>query len=218
MMKGLLIKDLKIMANQKRFFFILLFVVVIGLLFGDPSFEITFAIVMLGVFTTNTINYDTYNNGEAFLFTLPISRKGYVREKYMFLILVTVCSSVIIGGLSVAAMNMRQMEYSAGMVASLAASAFMATTVMAALVIPIRLKYGTERSQTIIFIIIGAIAVIVCMTLPMSLLNMADLESVFEKILGNSIIMVVGALAVIDVAILVSSYILSVRIMEKKEL
>ena len=32
----------------------------------------------------STISYDTFDNGNAFLFTLPFSRKEYTREKYLF--------------------------------------------------------------------------------------------------------------------------------------
>ena len=35
------------------------------------------------LFTVSTISYDEYDNGYPFLFTLPITRRQYVNEKYV---------------------------------------------------------------------------------------------------------------------------------------
>ena len=84
-MKGLLIKDLKLMKVQKNFFF-MIFAVGIGMaVFTDNiSFIIGYISVVSAMFTLSSISYDEFDNGSAFLFSLPISRKDYVMEKYMF--------------------------------------------------------------------------------------------------------------------------------------
>ena len=82
-MKGLLIKDFKLLKNQKQFFLIIGLITFMFLVTNDsPYFTITYATMMFSMFTMSTISYDEYDNGAAYLFSLPISRKGYVAEKY----------------------------------------------------------------------------------------------------------------------------------------
>ena len=84
-MKGLLIKDIRLLKNQKHFFLI---VGLVGamLMFTseEPSFVISYMTFVFSMFTLSSVSYDEYDNGMAFLFSLPISRKKYVREKYLF--------------------------------------------------------------------------------------------------------------------------------------
>ena len=78
-MKGLLIKDFKLLKNQKQFFLIIGLITFMFLVTNDsPYFTITYATMMFSMFTMSTISYDEYDNGAAYLFSLPISRKGYV--------------------------------------------------------------------------------------------------------------------------------------------
>ena len=84
-MKGLLIKDFKILKGQKQFFASVLVVTFVFLMTNTSfSFVISYITVMTGMLTLTTISYDDHENGMGYLFTLPISRKGYVQEKYLF--------------------------------------------------------------------------------------------------------------------------------------
>ena len=93
-MKGLLIKDFKLMLNQKKFF--ILIVLILGaiacFLDFDYYFLIGYFMFICSLFTISTISYDEFDNGNAFLFTLPFSRSRYVEEKYCFGILAGTCS------------------------------------------------------------------------------------------------------------------------------
>ena len=88
-MKGLLMKDFQLMKNQGK---ILIAIFVVNAAFGvfadgNSSFLTAYFTIFLALFTTSTISYDEYDSGYLFLFTLPISRKGYVTGKYVFGIL-----------------------------------------------------------------------------------------------------------------------------------
>ena len=88
-MKGLLIKDFQLMKNQGKIL-IAIFVVIaaFGIIAdGNSSFLTAYITIFLALFTTSTISYDEYDSGYLFLFTLPVSRRGYVTEKYVFGIL-----------------------------------------------------------------------------------------------------------------------------------
>ena len=84
-MKGLLIKDLRLMKNMGNSLAIILLVAV-GMSFyiSDMSFIVIYMAIIGTSFTSSTISYDEFDNGNAFLFSLPVSRKDYVLEKYLF--------------------------------------------------------------------------------------------------------------------------------------
>lgn len=98
-MRGLLRKDWKLVKNQKQFFLtmgaIALFFLV---LYDNPYFLVGYMTIVFSTFSVNTIAYDEADNGNAYLFTLPISRKIYVREKYFFGILLMVITWGVISG------------------------------------------------------------------------------------------------------------------------
>ena len=84
-MKGLLIKDFKLMKMQKRFFLLILLVgVVITFSSYDVAFTTGFMAFVSSLFSISSISYDEFDNGNAFLFSLPISRRTYAVEKYIF--------------------------------------------------------------------------------------------------------------------------------------
>ena len=87
-MKGLLTKDFRILAGQKRYFTIIILIALIFLCSGQPAQIIVGYCTMFGMlFTVNTISYDEFDHGYLFLFTLPVTRKDYVLEKYVFMLL-----------------------------------------------------------------------------------------------------------------------------------
>lgn len=80
-MKGLLIKDYKLMLGQKSFLGMAALMAVLYLIiYKDPIVAVVFITVMCTMFTVSTLSYDEYENGMAYLFTLPISRNIYVLE------------------------------------------------------------------------------------------------------------------------------------------
>ena len=84
-MKGLLIKDYRILGKQK---ILLISIAILGVMlpFGsdDGSFLTNYAILVLSLFSLSTISYDEMNGGLLFLLSLPADRKIYVKEKYIF--------------------------------------------------------------------------------------------------------------------------------------
>ena len=80
-MKGLLIKDFKLLKGQKNFFFIVCLVgVMLMVTSASPSYVISYMTFVFSMFTLSSVSYDEYDNGLAFLFCLPVTRKKYVRE------------------------------------------------------------------------------------------------------------------------------------------
>jgi len=116
-MKGLLIKDYKLMLGQKSFLGMAALMAVLYLIiYKDPIVAVIFITVMCTMFTVSTLSYDEYENGMAYLFTLPISRNTYVLEKYAFALVncivtgvimyVMACGSIKIRGLAISQSDM----------------------------------------------------------------------------------------------------------------
>ena len=66
-MKGLLVKDFKLMKLQKNFFLLIL-VIAIGMIVftNDVTFPLAFLIFIVSLFTLSTVSYDEFDNGNAF--------------------------------------------------------------------------------------------------------------------------------------------------------
>ena len=87
-MRGLICKDLRLMMVQKNFLIMLAAVALVSLAaMDDPMFVIMYMTLIFTSFILSTMSYDEFDNGFPFLFTLPIARKLYVREKYVLALL-----------------------------------------------------------------------------------------------------------------------------------
>ena len=92
-MKGLLIKDIRLMRNQGGLLLAMLILVALFLgVLSDvaPSFVVAYITIFLSIFVASTISYDEFDNGYLFLMTLPVTRKKYVDEKYIFGIIISI--------------------------------------------------------------------------------------------------------------------------------
>ena len=98
-MTGCLIKDLMLIKNQKQF---LVIIGVIGLMmliiYDNQSFVFGYLTVMLSFLPVTTLAYDDAENGAAYLFSLPVTRRGYVAEKYLFSIGFTLVTGAVVYG------------------------------------------------------------------------------------------------------------------------
>ena len=82
-MKGLLLKDILLLKNNKKLYAILVFFAVIYPMMGMGSFTISFLGMMGLIISISTMNYDEFDNGNSFLFSMAFVRRTYVAEKYV---------------------------------------------------------------------------------------------------------------------------------------
>lgn len=217
-MKGLLIKDFKLLKNQKQFFIIMLIVsLLIGFGMGEPSFIISYLTVLLSLFATSTISYDTYDNGMPFLFTLPISRKIYVGEKYVFGLLDMLISLTVSCILAVFGYVVKGQSFDHGELFFLVVSTFCIVTLMLSLSLPIQLKFGPEKSRFALLLSYG-----ICFALIFGLFSLlksagVDTDALLTNLSSASpLLFCLGALLLCGSAGVIS-YLVSLKIMEKKE-
>ena len=149
-MKGLLIKDYKLMLGQKSFLGMAALMSVLYLaIYKDPTFAVVFITVMCTMFTVSTLSYDEYENGMAYLFTLPISRNTYVLEKYVFALVNSTATGVTMYAMAYGVVKIRGLAISQSDMYSGLAGACFVSIIMISYMIPLYIKFGIEKSRIV---------------------------------------------------------------------
>lgn len=94
-MKALLMKDLRTLKNERRLWVSIIGVsVLFGVLFQNWYFMMGYIMFGLSMIARTMYQYDVADQGIVYLMTLPITRKEYVKEKYLLSLM-----SICIGGI-----------------------------------------------------------------------------------------------------------------------
>ena len=215
-MKGLLLKDLSILKTQGRSAVIIMAIALFMLMVGNnTTFAVVYANILFVTFGITTLSYDTHDNGYAFLFTLPISRKLYVMEKYVFSLL-----SIATGATFSLILMVGVSLIKDGYVLTTSDLAFiigyaLGSIVFLSIMLPVNLKFGPEKGRIAMIIVI---AVIVASGFSISkVAGKMDLTKLYWRIREIKPMLVTGILVMIVFAILSVSYLISCKIMKKKE-
>ena len=216
-MKGLIIKDFQLLFSNKRILYIVFAIALFSAMMGDGitlTYISSFVAVMLQVSALATISYDNYQHGNTFLMTLPLRRKDYVIEKYIFcsiIAFVGIIFSLILGLLVKMRTNNMKIEIAVGIVIALV---FLIYSFIA---IPLELKFGNEVGRTIPFII-GAVIFLIAQILIQ--VNDSLFDSIMnwlnklENISDITALMIAIAAFVIALTITIP---ISIKIIHKKE-
>jgi len=217
-MKGLLIKDLKLMKNNAIFIFVIIFIS-IGCAAGmkNPFFALGYATALISIFSINTIAYDEYDNGMAHLFSLPFSRKTYVKEKYIFAVLISVVGLTIATIISVGVSRFLEEQYGVkDWIGILSLSLFFVILIQG-IVLPVRMKFDSEKHKMAMLIVFGAMAAIVGGTFAIAEACGIDLDAFFDGLLITKAWYTFAVVIILGVVMMLLSYKLSVKFMEKRE-
>lgn len=224
-MKGLLIKDFKILAKQKLFLFLVLLMTVIFTFGSDNNGSGgTYVMLIMSMFTLTTIAYDQMNGGMLFLLSLPANRKTYVKEKYVFSFLILMFALVLslISGYAAAFVKATEVAVESMVFGSMGMVLLMG--LMLAVAIPLEFKFGVEKGRMIVGITVGGVAFVAAVgyatlsgILHVDLIEgLAGLLSgIKSEAVANGI--VIGGLFAVLLLILFCSYVIANKIMKKKE-
>ncbi|MEY8353450.1 ABC-2 transporter permease [Lachnospiraceae bacterium 54-53] len=216
-MKGMLIKDFMLLKNQKNFFMIICLVVAVMYFTNMNSvFAINYMTLMITMFTISTISYDEFDNGFSYLFTLPVSRKGYVAEKYLFGLITGGAAWCAAALLTAGAAVLKQKPVLNELFPS-ALIYLLLVLVLLTVSLPLHLKFGAEKSRMALLGVFGIVfAAVFCIVRGMRYLNYnTDVILAGLRTINPSVFM--GGLGIVCVAAFIFSYFVSVRIMEKKQ-
>lgn len=217
-MKGLLIKDFKLLKGQKQFFAAVLIVMTVFLMTSTSlSFVISYITVMMGMLTLTTIGYDEHENGMGYLFTLPVSRKGYVREKYLFGIMTTLPVLAVVSAIAFLVSGIRHIDFTVEEWGGAIMGSMLIVTMMLSLLIPIELKFGAERSRIAMTLVFGGAFAVVYIVAKASEFLGIDWKIWLDRLNGLDLPVVWGAFAVICGGALAISYLFSLRFLMRRE-
>lgn len=197
MMKGLLIKDLKLMKNQKSFFVIMAFVGMIFLITWEkPYFAISYITMMFSMFAITSFSYDEFDNGAVYLFTLPFSRKTYVREKYLFGLLICLIALTVSTVLAISASVIKGQSVDLVTIGATGLSSITICVLFLSIAFPIEIKFGVEKGR-IGFIVIMAVFflgfyLVMKLTQDGELMGVLNLIRKVEQLSGTVIVLGLG--------------------------
>lgn len=216
-MKALFIKDLRYILQQKSF---LILILGIALLLtwtqNDNYIFIIGYLSFMGLITSMTsISIDDQNRNLAFLFTLPITRKGYVREKYLFSIIM----GLIFGGIATALCLLFRgfSDYKAPVneILLTGVGTLGAMLIFISIMLPFTLKFGAERARIASMISIGLfMALILLLSL---VINFSDALPLIQRIATQPPTLLATIACIIILLCLALSYRISQRILHKRE-
>ena len=162
-MKGLWTKDIRLFSSQQKNLAVI-WLVAAGILIATDqiSFAISYTSVITIMTAISTISYDTFDNGNAFLFTLPFSRKEYTREKYLFSLfwgMITVIGGILLVGIVTAAKGTLLMRSEEIVMAVLLNIPML--LIFQSMALPFLLKYEAEKGRIALAAMIGGIVFVV---------------------------------------------------------
>ncbi|MBC5687496.1 ABC-2 transporter permease [Mediterraneibacter sp. NSJ-55] len=217
-MKGLLLKDFCISKLQKTF---IILIVIMGAVFTylwkSPSYMVSFLTFIATLFVLTTISYDEFDNGYSFLFTLPVSRKLYVTEKYVFALLLGAgiwCITTALAAVYVAVTGAAELNTD-WIMSYIIYLGFVLLIV--AVTVPVQLKFGGEKGRIAMIIVLGGMFLAGWVIVKGLKKIGMDVEAVLDKTSSMGIAVFLGIWFVIFCIILFISFGVSVKIMERKE-
>jgi hypothetical protein len=182
----------------------------------ESEFIIGYATMLFGIMAVGTISYDELDNGMPFLMSLPVDRKSYVTEKFIYsfimaavgtlfgIVVYIICS--LIKGQNVDII--RSLPYVLAIVAVM-------TLIISGMIV-IELKFGAEKSRVAMVVIYGVIAVI--MLAFAKIPGGSDLLGKLIDLMESVSPAVVAAVMLLIVVLLdLVLYLLGVKIMKNKE-
>lgn len=210
-MTGLLLKDSYLILQRKQTLFLLL---AISLLMGytiDGAFIVGYVTFLSLILSIGTISYDEADNSLLFLMTLPFERRTYVLSKYVLSWIVCGIAWVISLFLLFLMNTIKglPLDFVENITGCLVVLVF--AVVGLDMMIPIQLKFGAEKSRTVITMIGGVV-----MAVSILFGKVLDLDAFLQSLdrIPLPVYAVVGV--VITITATVGSVAVSTRIMDQK--
>ena len=223
-MKGLLRKDLALVAVNAKTYLVVLFFVAVWMFTTVKGGEISYfgsiyMIVVFGFVGLGTITSDEQNGALGFLMTLPVKRSDYVKEKYLLCVMYIACGWAL--SVILAAVIYRERIFSGDEPFVIFSILYMlAAVILVFLMIPINFRFGTEVARIVLFGVFAAIVLGVVAGLYLLEKIIPD-HSYFDKIAETINAVTAGQLLLGFLAVLavegVLSYLYSLRVIKRKE-
>lgn len=205
-MKGLFVKDLYMIKKQLYFVYIVYFFFIVLFAFSKANmFLLIFPVLFLTSSLINLLYYDDLYKWNILEYTLPVSRKTIVKEKYILVALVLFFSSIIpcivyyiINKNFIDTLNLFYVQ-------------LLLSFIIPTVTLPIYYKLGYGKSRILSMIIAAFVGGISVLFLNTFLLNkMQEFKSNLSNIFYIMFPIIIASLIFI-------SYLISVKVYEKRE-
>ena len=185
-MKGLLLKDFKtVFAQGKLLMLLIAFYLVFSVVTKSFSIFGALAVVFCAVMPVTALAYDERSKWDRFSFTLPLSRKALVGEKYLFGIMLTLPIILLECALEVFFSDMP-----AGDIIGSAAISFALGIFLLALSLPLSFWLGVEKGRIAIMVVFCGSAIAASSLLDnLSSLVQPDSRTAAAAVLGMLILL-----------------------------
>ena len=220
-MKGLLVKDLRLLRQQKKMGLIYIFLSLFLAFSMDNSFVISYIPMIALLLVFSTISYDNYDNGMPFLMTLPVDGKSYALEKYLLSAAGVIVSWLMAMVLQIGVMFLKKESFSVPELIIGDVIIIPVFILVISMMIPIELKFGSEKGRMVLFVIFGIIAVVLLAGKTAADFleqrfgwDISSLISTLQALPKGGIIACLGGAAILLLAV---SIVISIRVMNKKE-
>ena len=216
-MRGLWKKDLALIGMNRSMLAAVVLVMGLMIFAQNYQFVMFYAALMGGFQMLGTITYDTANNGMEYLLTLPVTRKQYAAEKYLFgygfgLALLFFGTVVAI----VSALVTGNPFDPAEMAFTLECALLLLGFLLAAF-LPIQFKYGSDNGRVIMFSVFVVAFLCVFAVGKAAESFGIDLEALLIQLQALGVPVIFAGLAVLLAAASFISWKVSCGILEKKE-
>ena len=215
-MTGLMEKDMRLLFSNKQ---TILALVAISVVLGfsmEGTFILGYFPFLVVILMVSTFSYDEMDHGYQFLMTLPVDASLYIREKYLLCMLGGVGSWAVSVGIYEAGKMFRGESMNFLEELPMIGVFLPMMLLLVAFMIPIQVKFGVEKSRAVLAGFCGGIGVVVIVITKTILTKetLSQIEATIDRI-SEPILTAICLVGV--VGILLVSYGISKRIMEKKE-
>lgn len=215
-MAGLMEKDFRILLQRKQAFLVFLVIAVLLSVTQGGAGVVGYLPFISAMLAVSTISYDEFDNGYPFLLTLPITRKSYVAEKYLFCFLTVFCSWIFSVILYVVIDRFQGGKTPISEMLFVSILLLLIAVILMDVMVAVQLKYGSERSRVVIIAIFG-ICFLVIYALA-KLLEKTGVETAvvlenIDRIPNAGIVLIVLGVGIVATLI---SVMISIAVMEKK--
>lgn len=215
-MRGLLEKDFRLLKGQKNFFLLILVITVLLSLNSEDNFAVTYLTFIAGFLTISSFGYDDNGNCMPFLMTLPVSRKLYVKSKYVLGFLLTFIGWMAGMVISTVTAFLHKAPPTTEAVLFQLAWVFL-WMILLSFVLPMLFRFGAEKGRMATLAMM-----LVFMAIVFALSKLAegmgvDVDACLDALASQQIAVLVAGMAVVALVMVLISYLISAKIVQNKE-
>ena len=215
-MLGLLEKDFRLLKGQKNFFLLILVITVLLSLNSEDNFAVTYLTFIAGFLTISSFGYDDNGNCMPFLLTLPVSRRLYVKSKYLLGFLLTFIGWMAGMVISTVTAFLHKAPPTTEAVLFQLAWVFL-WMILLSFVLPMLFRFGAEKGRMATLAMM-----LVFMAIVFALSKLAegmgvDVDACLDALASQQIVVLVAGMAVVALVMVLISYLISAKIVQNKE-